>query len=62
MRATLGDKHKITSDEKKTLKRLRAEHAITEAEHDQCLGQFGWTPDEYEGSSFALTSLSAKVN
>jgi hypothetical protein len=26
----------------------RQEHGITEHEHDQLLGLFGWTPDEYE--------------
>ena len=26
----------------------RQEHSITEHEHDQLLGLFGWTPDEYE--------------
>jgi len=40
----------IPAQTKKMLKKLRQEHHISETEHDQCLGQFGWTPDEYEGT------------
>jgi hypothetical protein len=27
---------------------LRQEHGITNTEHNQFLGLFGWTPEEYE--------------
>lgn len=39
---------KISSEGRKLLKAFRQSHSITETEHDQLLGQFGWTPDEYE--------------
>jgi len=54
LRTCLADS-KISVDNKKLLKKLRQELKITELEHDQCLGQFGWTPDEYEGWLSLLT-------
>lgn len=39
---------KISLEGKKLLKMFRQTHNVTEIEHDQLLGQFGWTPDEYE--------------
>lgn len=39
LRVALSDAHKITVDTKKMLKKLRQDKAISEHEHDQCLGQ-----------------------
>jgi hypothetical protein len=47
MKVQLND-NKIGVEGKKLLKKFRQEHSITEHEHDQLLGLFGWTPDEYE--------------
>eukprot|EP00029_Vermamoeba_vermiformis_P002703 TRINITY_DN13076_c0_g1_i1.p1 TRINITY_DN13076_c0_g1~~TRINITY_DN13076_c0_g1_i1.p1 ORF type:complete len:476 (+),score=168.73 TRINITY_DN13076_c0_g1_i1:69-1496(+) len=47
MKVQLND-NKIGVEGKKLLKKFRQEHSVTEHEHDQLLGLFGWTPDEYE--------------
>lgn len=48
MKTVLGGASKVTSEGRKLLKMFRQNHSVTEVEHDQLLGQFGWTPDEYE--------------
>lgn len=48
MKSVLGGQSKISSEGRKLLKLFRQNHSITEIEHDQLLGQYGWTPDEYE--------------
>lgn len=47
MKSVLGGV-KVSSEGRKLLKAFRQDHSITEVEHDQLLGQYGWTPDEYE--------------
>jgi aprataxin and PNK-like factor len=48
MTSVLGGQSKISSEGRKLLKMFRSTHSISEVEHDQLLGQYGWTPDEYE--------------
>jgi aprataxin and PNK-like factor len=48
MKSVLGGQSKISSEGRKLLKMFRQTHAVTEQEHDVLLGQYGWTPDEYE--------------
>lgn len=48
MMSVLGGQSKISSEGRKLLKMFRSTHSISEMEHDQLLGQYGWTPDEYE--------------
>jgi hypothetical protein len=38
----------ITSDKKKLLLEIRKKEEITKEEHEQSLGMFGWTTEEYE--------------
>jgi len=48
MKSVLSGQSKISSEGRKLLKMFRQNHSITEMEHDRLLGQYGWTPDEYE--------------
>ena len=49
MKSLLLGTHKVAVETKKVLKKLRGDNNISEREHDQLLGQFGWTPEDYEG-------------
>jgi len=48
LQSTLLGTNKVSVDIKKLLAKHRNDNGISLADHLQLLGQFGWTPDEYE--------------
>jgi len=46
--STLSGATKLSADIKKMLLKVRKDNTITTEEHDNFLGMYGWTPDEYE--------------
>jgi len=48
LQSHLVGSHKLTVDIKRTLQKYRNDNGIRPDEHLQFLGQFGWTPDEYD--------------
>jgi len=47
----------ISAEDKRKLRQIRQEKNITPHEHDQLLGQFGWTADEYEDGEKQLDEI-----
>jgi hypothetical protein len=48
---------KIGADAKRILRQYRQEHGVTDTEHNQFLGLFGWTPEEYEDGEKVIDDI-----